>query len=148
MSGSGAKTANAAKPADVMEQRVMAFAEQLGRMVGTIQAKAEGWMDRETLGTQVASVRDGAANLLNQLAVGATTAAKRATGRATAARKKPTAAARTASMGRSGGAVDAPGKKHRKRTAADPGVKAAERKAVKARAVKTMAKTNRLRGRG
>jgi len=46
---------------DAMEQRVIAFAEQLGRIYGTVQAKAEGWMDRETLNTQIASVRDGAA---------------------------------------------------------------------------------------
>jgi hypothetical protein len=35
--------------ADAMEQRVVAFAEQLGRIAGTFQAKAEGWMDREAL---------------------------------------------------------------------------------------------------
>jgi hypothetical protein len=34
---SGASTANA------LEQRVVAFAEQLGRIAGTVQAKAEGW---------------------------------------------------------------------------------------------------------
>ena len=77
----------------------MAFAEQLGRMVGTIQAKAEGWMDRETLNKQIASVRDGAAHLLEQLAD------------ATKATKTPAAAAaRGGSDGRRGGAVDAPGK--------------------------------------
>ena len=27
-------------------------------MVGTIQRKADGWMDRETLNTQIGSVRD------------------------------------------------------------------------------------------
>ena len=54
--------------ADAMEQRVVAFAEQLGRIAGTVQAKAEGWMDRDTLNKQIASVRDGAADLLEQLA--------------------------------------------------------------------------------
>jgi hypothetical protein len=32
-----------------MEQRELALAEQLGRIAGTFQAKAEGWLDRESL---------------------------------------------------------------------------------------------------
>ena len=63
--------------ADEMEQRVLAFAEQLGRIAGAFQAKAEGWMDREALNKQITSVRDGAADLLEQLAGGATKASKR-----------------------------------------------------------------------
>ena len=70
-------TASGAKAADAMEQRLVAFAEQLGRMAGTFQAKADGWMDRETLNRQIASVRDGAADLLEQLAGGAKKAAKK-----------------------------------------------------------------------
>ena len=73
--------------ADAMEQRLMAFAEQLGRMVGTIQAKADGWMDRETLNKQIASVRDDATKLLEQLAGGAKKATTRAKAAAAAARK-------------------------------------------------------------
>ena len=57
--------------ADAMEQRVLAFAEQLGRIAGTFQAKTEGWMDLEALNKQIASVRDSAAELLEQLAAGA-----------------------------------------------------------------------------
>jgi hypothetical protein len=72
---------------DVMEQRVMAFAEQLGRIVGTIQAKADGWMDRDTLNKQVASVRDEATRLLEQLAGGAKKATKRAKAAAAEARR-------------------------------------------------------------
>ena len=118
---------------------MVAFAEQLGRMAGTIQAKAEGWMDRETLNKQIASVRDGAADLLEQLAGGATKASK----------KKPAAAAaRGGNKGRSGGVVDAPGKKHRKPTPTDPGANIADSQAAKMRTAKTMVKTNRRRGRG
>ena len=69
-------SASDATTTDPIEQRLVAFAEQLGRMVGTIQAKAEGWMDRETLNKQIVSVRDGAAHLLEQLA-DATKATKR-----------------------------------------------------------------------
>ena len=57
---------------DAMEQRVIAFAEQLGRIYGTVQAKAEGWMDREALNKQIAGVRDSAAELLEQLSAGVT----------------------------------------------------------------------------
>ena len=73
--------------ADATEQRVMAFAEQVGRIVGTIQAKADGWMDRETLNKQISGVRDEAARLLEQLASGAKKATKKAKAAAAAARQ-------------------------------------------------------------
>jgi hypothetical protein len=138
---SNTTTTNAsdATTADAMEQRVLAFAEQLGRIAGTIQAKAEGWMDRETLNRRIASVRDGATELLEQLAGSATNAAE----------KKPVAAARRGEdKGRSGGVVDAPGKKHRKPRPADPGASLAGSQAAKMRMARTMVKTNRRRGRG
>jgi hypothetical protein len=132
-------TASGAKAADAMEQRLVAFAEQLGRMAGTFQAKADGWMDRETLNKQIASVRDGAADLLEQLGGGAKKTAK----------KKPAAAApRGVARGRSGGTVDAPGKKHRKPGPANPDASIAASQADKLRAARTMVKTHRRRGRG
>ena len=134
-----AAASDTAATKDAMEQRVIAFAEQLGRIYGTVQAKAEGWMDRETLNTQIASVRDGAADLLRQLAGGATKASK----------KKPAAApARGETRGRSGGVVDARGKKHRRPMPRDPGANIADSQGAKMRAAKTMVKTNRRRGRG
>jgi hypothetical protein len=138
--GGTTTTTSASGPttADAMEQRVVAFAERLGRIVGTIQARAEGWMDRETLNRQIASVRDSAAQLLEQLA-----------GDATKATKKPAAAAaRGGNKGRSGGVVDAPGKKHRKAAPADPGARIAGSQAAKMRTAMPMVKTNRRRGRG
>jgi hypothetical protein len=124
--------------ADAIEQRVMAFAEQLGRIAGTLQAKAEGWMDRKTLTKQIASVRDGAADLLEHLTGGTTTASK-----------KPNAATtRGGTKGRSGGVVDAPGKKHRKPMPSDPGASIVDSQAAKIRTAKTMVKTKRRRGRG
>jgi hypothetical protein len=130
-------TASGVTMEDPIEQRVVAFAEQLGRMVATIQAKAEGWMDRETLNRQIASVRDGAANLLEQLAD------------ATKATKTSAAvAARGGNKGRSGGTVDAPGKRHRKPAPNDPQANVARSQANKLRTAKTMEKTSRRRGRG
>ena len=125
--------------ADAIEQRVAAFAEQLGRIAGTVQAKAEGWLDREALTRQIASVRDSATDLLGQLAGGAT---KRST------RHPVATSALGRTKGRSGGVVDAPGKKHRKPVQADPRATMADSQASKMRMAKTMVKTNRRRGRG
>jgi hypothetical protein len=159
--------AEAGSTSDSMEKRMLAFAEQIGRIAGTVQAKAEGWMDRDTLNAQISSIRDSATDLLQQIGGGKKTAAssttaseKRSANRATsgvrpvktarpkataagparrgagetktppatkmkaaAGGKKPTkmGAASTSGAtanakdgrGRSGGAVDAPGKKHR-----------------------------------
>jgi len=137
--GTPRTNASGATTTDAMEQRVLAFAEQLGRLAGTFQAKAEGWMDRETLNKQIASVRDSAADLLEQLAGGGTNAS---------ARKPAAAPARGGPKGRSGGVVDAPGKRHRKPMPTDPGATIVDSQAAKMRTAKTMVKTNRLRGRG
>ena len=128
--------------ATAMEQRVGAFAEQLGRMVGTVQAKAEGWTDREVLSKQLASVRDGATHMLEQLAASMTTATKKKT------TKKRAATAHAANKKRSAGVVDAPGKTHRKRAPAGPTAAIARSQAAKKRTAKTMVKTKRRRGRG
>ena len=66
---------------------------------------------------------------------------------AVAERPAAGAAIRT-SRGRSGGIVDAPGKKHRRPMPTDPGANRADSQAAKMRAAKTMAKTSRHRGRG
>ena len=68
---------------------------------------------------------------------------------ATKASKQPAAAARPGRTGgRSGGVVDAPGKKHRKPMPSDPGATRADSQAAKMRTAMTMVKTNRRRGRG
>jgi len=58
------------------------------------------------------------------------------------------AAARGGNKGRSGGVVDAPGKKHRKPMPTDPGANIADAQAAKMRTARTMVKTHRRRGRG
>jgi hypothetical protein len=128
---------------DAIEQRVVAFAEQLGRIVGTVQARTEGWMDREALRKQLASVRDGASHLLDQLEEGVTTLTKTATKTAATV-----TAPKVASKGRSGGVVDAPGKKHRKPTPADPRTLAADAKRANMRSSQPSMKTTKMRGRG
>ena len=126
-----------ATPTNAMERRVLAFAEELGRIAGTVHARAEGWMDRETLNKQMARVRDGAESLLTHLGL-----------RAKASKRKTASPARGRSKKRSGGVVDAPGKKHRKLMPGDPDANIADSQAAKTRAAKTMVKTYRRRGRG
>ena len=124
---------------DGLEQRVLAFAEQLGRIAGTVQAKAAGWMDGDALKKELARVRDGAADLLQRLTPDTPAVAE----------NRPTGgAARRPSRARSGGIVDAPGKKHRSPMPTDPGANRADSQAAKMRAAKTMVKTPRRRGRG
>ena len=143
-SGAGARGATtktpvpAAPAAGTTEQRIVAFAEQIGRIAGTLSKKAEGLVDRKALNDQIASVRDGAAALLGHLASGSekpkTSATKRG---AKSAPPKP-----------SRGPVDAPGKKHRKPPPPDPHAGAARSQAAKLRNATPMIKTSRRRGRG
>jgi hypothetical protein len=120
-----------------MEQRVLAFAKQAGYVAGTIQMKTEGWMDRKALAKQLTSVRDGAAHLLEQLGNAARITRKKA---GTQPRRKATRA-------RSGGAVDAPGKKHRKRLPSDPDATLVRSQARKMQAATPMEKTTSARHR-
>jgi hypothetical protein len=94
---------------DVVEQKLVAFAEQLGALVGTVQAKAEGWLDPESVSREVARIRDGAADLLSHV-TGQTAPAEKSAPAPKAARSRPA----TVSGRPSRGPVDAPGKRHRK----------------------------------
>ena len=88
---------------------IVAFAEQLGRIAGTVHAKAERWSRKVS-------------------------------------KKKPAAVvARGRTRKRSGGVVDAPGKKHRKPAPADPSANTADSQSAKLRRAK-MLKPNRARG--
>jgi hypothetical protein len=138
---SAAPTTSSGTPTvDGLEERVLAFAEQLGRIAGTVQAKTAGWMDGDALKKELARVRDGAAELLQQLTADAPPPVAVGTGSG--------GPAPTKTRGRSGGIVDAPGKKHRRPMPTDPGANRADSQAAKMRAAKTMVKTSRRRGRG
>ena len=128
-----------AADASVMERQLLAFAEQLGYVAGSIQSRAGGLVDRETLSRQVTGVRDGAKHLLAQLAREVTTRVKRTPAPAAAPRVRPA---------RSGGAVDAPGKKHRKPAPAGPAKATTRSQTAKVLAAAPMAKTFRHRARG
>ena len=135
----GGKAPSTISP-EALESRVVAFAEQMGRIAGTVQAKTEGWMDRDALNKQIAGIRDGAAELLEHLSDGVTSM--------TAAAKdaEETVVAKAKSMSR--GLVGAPGKKHRKPMPKDSRAASASAKKANLQSSRPMAKTTKLRGRG
>jgi hypothetical protein len=53
------------------EEKLLDFAEDLGRLLGTAQAKADGWLNqRTTIAEQLAQIRDTANQYLQQLTGG------------------------------------------------------------------------------
>ena len=89
----------AATTPDAVEQKLVALAEQMGRLIGTVQGTAEGWLDPKYMRDQITRIQDGATDLLSHL------------GNARSA--EPASQPARPPRGRSGGKVDAPGKKHR-----------------------------------
>ncbi|SRR6266508_378084 len=129
------KQLKATETSGLVEQRVVAFAEQLGSLIGTVQAKAEGWLDPTALTKELGRIRDGAADLLHQVNRAGTSLRKRV--------QKQTASARR----RSRGPVDAPGKRHRKPPPQEPIDKRMGEPRGKQKGQKS-AKTGRYGGRG
>ena len=120
-------TKSASPTADAIEQKVVALAEQVGRLIGTVQAKAEGWMEEKSLQDQLTSIRKSAGDLLTQIK---------------GTKPRPAAPARKAG-GRSGGVVDAPGKKHRGPMPSMRGTKHSDERIAKSRLPKTARRPQR-----
>ena len=130
----------AADKAQAVEKRILALAEQLGRLIGTAESKAEGWFDQKTLNRQVEQIRDSASELLEHL--GGVIESGRAATRPAAA--KPAATTGTPPpAGRSGGTVDAPRKAHRQRAKSVRGAKHSDQTVAKIKGAKTMRRGNR-----
>lgn len=154
-----------------MEERVVAFAQQLGRMVGTVERKTTGWLDMAPLSDQLTRIRDGAADLLSHLGGGAATGRKEprkaldsipesplpdagsraSSGGASKGRARKPASPREAAKprpaglsGRSREPVAAPGKRHRKPPASMAGAEHSNEEIAKARATD---RNRRTRGR-
>jgi hypothetical protein len=63
------------------DTRIEAFAEDLGRMLGTARAKADTWLgQRQEIAKHLAEIRDTASSLLTQLGEQARAAARRGRG--------------------------------------------------------------------
>lgn len=128
-----------------VEKRVLALAEQLGRLMGTVERRTEGWLDQEALRNQVAQIRDEAAELMNHFGE-AVSSGRSAANPAKTGSKAEAASASNAATARSGGAVDAPGKAHRKPAPSTRGANRAERSSQtvsKIVAAKTMRRPQR-----
>lgn len=96
------------------EGRVVALAEQLGWFLGTVQGKADGWLNSEKLRAEVVRIRDGAAQLLQHVDAAARSAVIQTAGKKPANKQGPVVAgpdarkvAKAAKPSR--GAMDAPG---------------------------------------
>ena len=112
----GKNSAGAGKKS-AAEQKVVALAERLGWFLGTARAKADGWIGNDKVRKELASIRDGASELLQHIDA-AVRSARMESARPKAAAKpavkaaKPKTAALNVKLSR--GPVDAPGKRHRK----------------------------------
>lgn len=102
-------TTSADDRSDRIEEHVIAFAEQVGFLIGTVQAKAEGWLESDRLSKAVGQIRDSAAQLLEQLNV-----------RGQSQPKASVSPAAGSGAPRARGPVDAPGKRHRKPPPQEP----------------------------
>jgi hypothetical protein len=87
----------------LIEQRLVAFADQLRVFIRTVQATDESSLDRTVLTTELSRIRDSAIDLLAHL-----------TREETSQRKTPAIPTAATVARRSRGPVDAPGKRHRK----------------------------------
>jgi hypothetical protein len=95
---------------DVMEERLLAFADQMGTMVGTVQRRAEGWLESEAVRAEVARIKDSASDLLEYMNSLAPSLRSREKGTP----RRPSRPVATAAKVSKRGPVDAPGKRHRK----------------------------------
>jgi hypothetical protein len=120
------KTAKKQSTSGETEAKVVELAEQLGRFLGTVRGKADGWLENDTLSREITRIRDGASELLAHVNRASESARQAVTGakpekagpvvagpaaRKAAAKPKPST---VVAPKPSRGAVDAPGKKHRK----------------------------------
>lgn len=100
--------------ADTVESKVVALAEQLGWFLGTVKGKADGLLANESVRQEVARIRDGAAELMEFVNRAGASAKQAAAGASRTARNAAGPQPVVAVPKPSRGAVDAPGKRHRK----------------------------------
>jgi hypothetical protein len=104
---------------DGAEPMLITLAEQLGSFLGRLQGKADVLMESESVQHQVGLIRDGATQLLERVNQASESVRKSAAKVATSVKSSVAPAGKSAPPAppapkRSRGAVDAPGKKHRK----------------------------------
>jgi hypothetical protein len=109
---------------DDLEDRLVHYAERLGWLIGTVQAKTEGVLDRRALAENLKGIRDGAADLLTHL-----TPSK-------PLKKRPTRKPSPKDLARSASRVAAAGKRHRAPLEAVHGIKHSDQRISKLKASK------------
>jgi hypothetical protein len=118
-----APAAGGRKAKDGVEPMVVKLAGQLGTLLGRARSKTDGWIESAAVRKQVGQIRDGATQLMNRVNQAGAAVKKTVAKSVTAKKSKAPSKGRgregeksTAPAGkkRSGGAVDAPGKRHRK----------------------------------
>ena len=144
---------NQVEKGDDLGDRAVALAEQLGRIIGTMEGTAGSWMNRSAVTEQLTRVRDNASRLLETLGESATegrkavsTGVRQATAAADSAmasiktlssRVKPAGKKTTAKSAAAGRKMadkaHAPGKRHRKPAPTAKGVKKSDQRIVKMR---------------
>ena len=105
--------ATSRKTKDVVEPMVVKLAGQLGTLLGRMRSKADGLVERAAVRKQVGQIRDGATQLMTRVNQ-AGAAVKKTVAKSMTAKKAKAKSTTRATKGRSGGVVDAPGKRHRK----------------------------------
>jgi hypothetical protein len=131
------------KGAPDLGEQAIALAEQLGRIVGTIEGTAESWVGREKLADQLTRVRDGASQMLNGLTAqaergrdAAMSAARKVSpmgAKKRAGGKTKTAKSASAATVRQSDPSRAPGKRRRKPAPSMRGVKKSDERIPKMR---------------
>jgi len=121
-----------------LEQNVLKFAEQLGWLVGTVQAKSEGWLDRRALSAQVERIRDSAADLMKQLQPDGSRGSKGSKG------SRGSTGSTVKALPGNRGPVDGTGKRHRPAPPSVRGAKHSDERVAK----ETMARRMSRRPRG
>ena len=104
-----------------LEQQVITIAEQLGRLAGTAQARADDWLDPQAFHLQLTRIRKRAAALVSRL---------------DGHRSPPDPATQKNVRARSRAKVAAPGKKHRPRPEPVRGVKHSDERVTKSAAAR------------
>ena len=127
-------SARSGQTADAVEQRVLALAEQMGRVIGAVQAKAEGWLEQQSLRDQLVRIREGAGEVLKHLAAG------HAAGRKEASRPPH---AKTRQSAPNADPAHAPGKKHRAPAPTTHGLKHSDQRLAKIRGAKLIRRPQR-----
>jgi hypothetical protein len=114
--------AKANGPDDGIQPMLITLADQLGTFLGRMQAKADNLLEDEQVQQQLTEVRDVAAQLLERVTEASKASRKSAAKTATTVKSSTAPAEKAAAAPsptpqpkmRSGGTVDAPGKRHRK----------------------------------